>query len=178
MPGRSLIEYLVAQGQQVFAISWRNPDQEQGHFDLDTYARRYQRGPRRGGGDRADRRRARRGRVLGGIVAAGLLGHLASSGDLGQVASLTLMVCALDNAQAGTVSALATRDLAAAAVAESARKGYVDGQALAGVFTWLRPNDLVWSYVVNNYLLGKGRPRSTSCTVPGHGAHGPRRPAP
>src|SRR6201996_4190783 len=38
-PGRSLIEYLVAQGQQVFAISWRNPDQEQGHFDLDTYAR-------------------------------------------------------------------------------------------------------------------------------------------
>ena len=68
------------------------------------------------------------------------------------------MVCALDNAQAGTISALATRDLAAAAVAESARKGYVDGQALAGVFTWLRPNDLVWSYVVNNYLLGKEPP--------------------
>ena len=41
------------------------------------------------------------------------------------------------------------------AVAETARKGYLDGQALAGVFTWLRPNDLVWSYVVNNYLLGK-----------------------
>ena len=94
----------------------------------------------------------------GGIVTAGLVGHLAASGDLGDVASLTLMVCALDNAEAGTVSALATRDLAAAAVAESARKGYLDGQALAGVFTWLRPNDLVWSYVVNNYLLGKEPP--------------------
>src|SRR5207244_6847045 len=74
------------------------------------------------------------------------------------VASLTLMVCALDNDTEGTMSALASRDVAAAAIAESARKGYLDGQALAGVFTWLRPNDLVWSYVVNNYLLGKAPP--------------------
>ena len=56
------------------------------------------------------------------------------------------------------MSALASRDVAAAAVAESARKGYLDGQALQGVFTWLRPNDLVWNYVVNNYLLGKEPP--------------------
>jgi polyhydroxyalkanoate synthase len=157
-PGRSLIEYLVAQGQQVFAISWRNPDQEQGHFDLDTYARAISEARD------AVAEISQAGAVhvaaacSGGIVTAGLLGHLAGSGRLGDVASLTLMVCALDNAQAGTVSALATRDLAAAAVAESARKGYVDGQALAGVFTWLRPNDLVWSYVVNNYLLGKEPP--------------------
>ena len=68
------------------------------------------------------------------------------------------MVCALDNQTEGTMSALASRDVAAAAVAESARKGYLDGQALAGVFTWLRPNDLVWNYVVNNYLLGKPPP--------------------
>ena len=68
------------------------------------------------------------------------------------------MVCALDNDTEGTMSALASRDVAAAAVAESARKGYLDGQALQGVFTWLRPNDLVWNYVVNNYLLGKDPP--------------------
>jgi poly(3-hydroxyalkanoate) synthetase len=48
--------------------------------------------------------------------------------------------------------------MAAAAVAESARKGYLDGRALAGVFAWLRPNDLIWGYVVNNYLLGKDPP--------------------
>ncbi len=157
-PGRSLIEYLVAEGQQVFAVSWRNPDQEQGHFDLDTYARAISEAREAvaeiSGADAVHVGAA----CSGGIVTAGLLGHLAASGELGQVASLTLMVCALDNAQAGTVSAFATRDLAAAAVAESARKGYVDGQALAGVFTWLRPNDLVWSYVVNNYLLGKEPP--------------------
>jgi len=157
-PGRSMIEYYVAQGQQVFAISWRNPDQEQGDFDLDTYAAAV-----------AEARDAvatitRGGPVhlaaacSGGIITAGLLGHLAASGELGGVASLTLMVCALDNDSEGRVSALTSRDVAAAAVAESARKGYVDGQALAGVFTWLRPNDLVWNYVVNNYLLGKAPP--------------------
>jgi polyhydroxyalkanoate synthase len=157
-PGRSLIEYLVAQGQQVFAVSWRNPDQEQGHFDLDTYARAIS-DAREAVAEISGADAVHVGAACsGGIVTAGLLGHLAASGELGQVASLTLMVCALDNEQAGTVSAFATRDLAAAAVAESARKGYVDGQALAGVFTWLRPNDLVWSYVVNNYLLGKEPP--------------------
>jgi poly[(R)-3-hydroxyalkanoate] polymerase subunit PhaC len=47
---------------------------------------------------------------------------------------------------------------AAVAVADSARRGYLDGRALAGVFAWLRPNDLVWNYWVSNYLLGKDPP--------------------
>ena len=139
-------------------ISWRNPTEAHGHFDLDTYAQAV-----------AETRAAVAsisGRdavhvaaaCSGGIITAGLLGHLAASGRLADVASLTLMVCALDNARAGTVSTLTSRDLAAVAVAESARKGYLDGKALAGVFTWLRPNDLIWSYVVNNYLLGKAPP--------------------
>ena len=68
------------------------------------------------------------------------------------------MVVALDNERAGDAAAFTGRDVAAAAVAESARRGYLDGQALAGVFTWLRPNDLVWNYVVNNYLMGKKPP--------------------
>ncbi|MBV8221592.1 MAG: hypothetical protein JO325_24270, partial [Solirubrobacterales bacterium] len=71
---------------------------------------------------------------------------------------LTLMVCALDQARMGTTGAFASRELAAAAVAESARKGYIDGRALEGVFAWLRPNDLVWNYFVNDYLLGRDPP--------------------
>ena len=94
----------------------------------------------------------------GGIITAGAVGHLAAEGALGDVASLTLFVSALDSARAGTAGAFMSRDVAAAAIAESARRGYVDGQALAGVFAWLRPNDLVWNYVVNNYLLGKTPP--------------------
>jgi len=92
------------------------------------------------------------------LISACLLAHFAARSRLGEVASLTLLVSALDNDQAGTTSALSTPEVAAAAVAESARKGYLDGRALAGVFAWLRPNDLVWNYFVNNYLLGKDPP--------------------
>ena len=157
-PGRSMIEHFVAQGQQVFAISWRNPEQEQGHFDLDTYAAAVAEAREAVASITTQSMVHLAAACSGGIITAGLLGQMASTGDLDGVASLTLMVCALDNDTEGTMAALTTRDVAAAAVAESARKGYLDGQALAGVFTWLRPNDLVWNYVVNNYLLGKDPP--------------------
>jgi poly[(R)-3-hydroxyalkanoate] polymerase subunit PhaC len=157
-PGRSLVEHLLRQGQQVFIISWRNPDAEQSHFDLDTYAQAVLEA--RAAVAAITRQRAVHllAACSGGIIAAGALGRLADAGDSGDAASLTLLVCALDTAQAGTAAALTSRESAAAAVAESARKGYLDGKALAGVFAWLRPNDLIWSYVVNNYLLGKEPP--------------------
>jgi polyhydroxyalkanoate synthase len=157
-PGRSMIEHCVAQGQQVFAISWRNPEQAQGHFDLDTYAQAVAEARDAVASITAQSKVHLAAACSGGIITAGLLGHLAHAGELDRVASLTLMVCALDNDTESTMQALAGRDVAAAAVAESARKGYLDGRALAGVFTWLRPNDLVWNYVVNNYLLGKAPP--------------------
>ena len=157
-PGRSMVEYLVASGQQVFMISWRNPDEAQGQFDLDTYADALieaRQAVAEVSGHQAVNLNAA---CSGGIISAGALGHLAAEDKLGDVASLTLFVCALDNERAGDVGALTSREAAAAAVAESARRGYLDGQALAGVFAWLRPNDLVWNYVVNNYLLGRKPP--------------------
>jgi polyhydroxyalkanoate synthase len=157
-PGRSMIEYCVGQGHQVFAISWRNPEQAQGHFDLDTYANAVAQARAAAASITEQSTVHLAAACSGGLITVGLLGQLAASGELDEVASLTLMVCSLDNETEGTMSALASRDVAAAAVAESARKGYLDGQALQGVFTWLRPNDLVWNYVVNNYLLGKDPP--------------------
>jgi len=157
-PGRSLVEYLLAQGQQVFMVSWRNPGPEQGHFDFDAYA-----GATIEAG-RAASEIATHDSVnvmaacSGGIISAATLAHLADQGQLGSVSTLTLMVCAIDNEQAGTASAFATKEIAAAAIAQSARKGYVDGEALASVFAWLRPNDLIWNYVINNYWLGKDPP--------------------
>jgi polyhydroxyalkanoate synthase len=157
-PGRSIVEYLVGSEQQTFLISWRNPDEAQGHFDLDTYADAVLQA-RQAVADITGQAAVHvNASCSGGIISAGALGHLAASGSLGDVASLSLFVCALDHERAGTAGALASREIAAAAVAESARRGYVDGQALAGVFAWLRPNDLVWNYVVNNYLLGKEPP--------------------
>jgi len=157
-PGRSVVEHVVGAGQQVFMVSWCNPGVEQGHFDLDTYAQAVLEA--RDAVAEITKQPAVHinAACSGGIITASALGHLAAVGRLDDVASLTLWVCALDNARAGTTAALASRELAAAAVAESARKGYLDGRALAGVFAWLRPNDLIWNYVVNNYLLGKDPP--------------------
>ena len=81
--------------------------------------------------------------------------HLAESGDGDKVASLTLAVTVLDQDRAGFASAAMSDRAAQAAIATSARKGYLDGKAMAEMFAWLRPTDLVWRYWVNNYVQGR-----------------------
>jgi len=157
-PGRSLVEWLVGRQQQVFVISWRNPDAAEGYFDLDTYAQAVLEAREAVADITGQHAINVNAACSGGIITACAVGHLAATGKQDQVGSLTLMVCALDQARMGTAGAFASRELAAAAVAESARKGYIDGRALEGVFAWLRPNDLVWNYFVNDYLLGKDPP--------------------
>jgi polyhydroxyalkanoate synthase subunit PhaC len=157
-PGRSMVQWLLEQQQQVFTISWRNPDAAQGHFDLDTYAQAVLEARDAVAEITAQPAVNVNAACSGGIITACALGHLTALGEQGKIGTLTMMVCALDQARMGTAGAFASREAAAAAVAESARKGYVDGQALEGVFAWLRPNDLIWNYFVNNYLLGKDPP--------------------
>jgi poly[(R)-3-hydroxyalkanoate] polymerase subunit PhaC len=157
-PGRSLAEYLVRGGQQMFVISWRNPDARHAGWGLDTYVQAVLDAL-----DAVERitgagRTALTGVCAGGIIASVTAAHLAATGQLGRLAAFTLLVTVLDEAQAGTVAALADRRLASAAKAMSRRRGYLDGRALAEVFAWLRPGDLVWNYWVNNYLLGKKPP--------------------
>jgi polyhydroxyalkanoate synthase len=152
---RSLVQHLVAGGQQVFCISWRNPDARHADWGLDSY----------GGAivEAMDAARAiaRSEQVAlfalcsGGMLATMVLAHLAATGHLDQVSALSLAVTVLDQEQAGLPSALLSRRAAASAVAASREKGYLDGANLAEVFAWLRPNDLIWNYWVNNYLLGR-----------------------
>lgn len=157
-PDRSFVQHMVAAGQRVFMISWRNPEKEHAHFDLDTYASSVLEARRVAaeiaGADAVNVLAA----CSGGIITSAALAHLAAKGEGDLVGCLTLMVCALDHRQAGTTAALTGREIAAAAIADSARRGYLDGASLAGVFAWLRPNDLIWRYVVNNYFLGKAPP--------------------
>jgi polyhydroxyalkanoate synthase subunit PhaC len=157
-PGRSMIEYYVRQGQQVLAISWRNPDERHRDWDLGTYCQSILEALAAAYSIAGVERAHVLGLCSGGIAAAAVAGHLAAKGELDRLAGLTLGVCVIDNERAGTVSALVSRESAAMAVAQSARKGYLDGRALEGVFAWLRPNDMIWSYVANNYLLGKDPP--------------------
>ena len=157
-PGRSLVEHLVRQGQQVFVISWRNPDARHADWGLDTYVQAVLEAL-----DAADRICATDRTVLWGICSGGIIAsltaaYLADTGQQGRLAALGLAVTVLDNARAGTPAALADRRLAMAATARSRRRGYLDGRALAEVFAWLRPDDLIWNYWVNNYLLGRKPP--------------------
>src|SRR6266849_4893854 len=157
-PGRSLVEYLVRNGQQVFVISWRNPDARYAGWGLDTYVQAVldalDAAQRVCGVDRT----ALIGTCAGGIIASITAAHLAATGQAGRLAAFGLFVTVLDSAQAGTLGALTDRRLASAAKAMSRRRGYLDGRDLAEVFAWLRPGDLVWNYWVNNYLLGKKPP--------------------
>jgi polyhydroxyalkanoate synthase subunit PhaC len=157
-PGRSLVEYLVQQGQEVYVVSWRNPEAEHGSWGLDTYAEAILSALDTACAVSESEQAQLLAFCGGGIAGACVAGHLAANGEQDRLAGLTLGVCVLDNEQAGVPSAFVNRDIARAALAVSARKGYLDGNALAELFAWLRPNDLIWSYVVNNYLLGQRPP--------------------
>jgi len=157
-PGRSLIEYLVQSGQQVFVISWRNPDARYADWGLDTYVQSVLDALDAVQGICGTDRSALLGVCSGGIIASVAAAHLAATGQQDRLAAFALLVTVLDNARAGAAAALADRRLAAAATALSRRRGYLDGRSLAEVFAWLRPGDLVWNYWVNNYLLARKPP--------------------
>jgi polyhydroxyalkanoate synthase len=157
-PGRSMVEYLVGHGLQVFMISWRNPDARHAKWDLDTYGQAILDAM-----DAAERitgseQTALAGACSGGIIAAMVAAHLAHAGQQDRIVALTLMVTVLDQATAGLASAVIDERTARLAEAASRARGYLDGRSLAEVFAWLRPNDLIWNYWVNNYLLGRKPP--------------------
>jgi polyhydroxyalkanoate synthase len=157
-PGRSMTEYLVGQGHQVFVMSWRNPDARHRDWDLDMYGSAVM--------EALETVRAITGAAKasicalcsGGIIASMVAAHLGRTGQLGGLASLCLGVTVLDQTRAGTAAAMIDETTAAAAIAASRARGYLDGRTLAEVFAWLRPDDLIWSYWVNNYLQGRPPP--------------------
>jgi polyhydroxyalkanoate synthase len=152
-PNKSLIRYLVGSGVQVFAISWRNPTPQQREWGFETY-------------DRAILEAIEAARVitaspdvnivgscLGGMTLSTLLGHLAAWGDQ-RIQAVTFLVTVLDTNVESTMGLFATKETITAAREASHLKGVLEGQEMARVFAWLRPNDLIWNYWVNNYLIG------------------------
>ena len=158
-PGRSMAEYIIGSGQQVFMMSWRNPDARHAKWDFSTYGQAVLDAM-----DAAERitrseQIALMGTCSGGMIAAMVAAHLAHIGQLDQIAAFTLMVTVLDESRAGLGAAVIDERTARLAAAASQARGYLDGRSLAEVFAWLRPNDLIWNYWVNNYLLGRQPPR-------------------
>ena len=158
-PEKSTVRFALEGGLQTFAISWKNPSPNEAHFGLDTYA---------GAMEQAvDVMRDITGSpdvniwgsCSGGITMAALLANLAARGE-NKIHSATVAVCLLDMAAARNTTAgmFVTPESIAAAKSASKLAGVVEGQELARMFAWMRPNDLIWSYWVNNYLLGNAPP--------------------
>jgi len=154
-PGRSMIEYFVSQGQQVFVISWRNPQARHRDWGFDAYGAAIIEAmdavQKIAGTDNTHLLAT----CSGGILAAMTAAHLADIGEGDRVAGLTLAVTVLDETRAGVAAAAMSERAAQAAIRVSAKKGFLDGRDMAETFAWLRPTDLVWRYVVNNYVQGR-----------------------
>jgi polyhydroxyalkanoate synthase subunit PhaC len=153
-PGRSLIEYAVSQGQQVFAISWRNPSREQRNWDLDTYGAAILRALDAVASVTGSEQVNLFGLCAGGITTSTVLNHLFATGQGERVRSVSFGVTLLDWSAPAPIGMLSVPSLLRFATWRSQRAGVLDGPSLASVFTWMRPDDLVWNYAVNNWLLG------------------------
>jgi polyhydroxyalkanoate synthase len=159
VPEKSIVQLALKGGLQTFAISWKNPSVAERDFGLDTYV---------GALEKAlDAMRAITGAedvniwgsCSGGITMSAFLAHLAARNER-KVHSATVAVCVLDMAMAQSTTAgmFVTPEAIMAAKSASQLAGVVEGQELARMFAWMRPNDLIWNYWVNNYLLGNTPP--------------------
>jgi polyhydroxyalkanoate synthase len=152
-PKRSLTEYAIARGVPFFTISWRNPKPEHRNRGLDDYVGACKDALAAVCEISGSRDANLLGVCAGGITSSLLLGHLAALGER-RINAATLVVTMLDSTVPSLTTMFATEETVATAVARSRRKGVLDAAELARTFAWLRPNDLVWNYWVNNYLMG------------------------
>ena len=157
-PENSLVRYAVEQGNTVFMVSWRNPDRSQETLRWDDYV---EQGAIRAldvvkdisGQDTAHVF----GFCVGGTIAATALAVLAARGQQ-RAASLTLLTTLLDFSDTGVLDVFIDETQVAKRERALAGGGLMPGRDLATTFSSLRPNDLVWNYVQQNYLKGKEPP--------------------
>ena len=156
-PKKSLIRFGVESGLQVFTLSWRNPTHEHRDWNFDTYVTAIEEAMDVMAEITGSPDCNIEGGCVAGIAVAALLGNLAARG-VRKVNSATLMVTMLDTSTDTQLGALATPAMIELAQMNSATKGVMEGSEMGRIFALLRPNDLIWSYWVNNYLLGNDPP--------------------
>jgi len=158
-PDKSMIRFLTANGIQPYCVSWRNPTPAMADWGLDTYIAALD--------EACDAARAITGSdtvnimgsCSGGITLSTYVAWLAAQ-KKEKINAVILAVCVLDT-QADTDSefaSLVTPESIMIAKQMSKARGILDGHEMAKMFAWMRPNDLIWNYWVNNYLLGNQPP--------------------
>ncbi len=155
---KSFVQYALKNGLQTFIISWRNPDARHREWGLSSYVQALE--------EAVDACRSITGSkdvnllgvCAGGLTSAALQGYLQAKRQLRKVASATYMVSLLDSQIDSPAMLFADEKTLEAAKRRSYQRGVLKGRDMAKVFAWMRPNDLIWNYWVNNYLLGKQPP--------------------
>ncbi|RZJ10153.1 MAG: class I poly(R)-hydroxyalkanoic acid synthase [Rubrivivax sp.] len=162
-PDNSLIRYAVAEGNRVFVVSWRNPDEEVKHLTWDDYVETGAIEAIRVAQEISGQKQINTlGFCVGGTILATALAVLAARGEQ-PAASVTLLTTLLDFSDNGVLDIFvdeASVRMREATLGPACPKGpqLLHGQELATTFSFLRPNDLVWNYVVGNYLKGEAPP--------------------
>ena len=154
-PQKSFIRWAIEQGHTVFVISWINPDERHGTKGWEAYIReglQY-------GLDTVEKATGERdvnaiGYCVGGTLLAAALALLAREGD-DRIKSATFFTTQVDFTHAGDLKVFVDEEQVAAVEKSMNEKGYLDGTKMATAFNMLRSGDLIWPYVINNYMRGK-----------------------
>jgi polyhydroxyalkanoate synthase subunit PhaC len=158
-PDKSLVRFLLESGIQTFAVSWRNPTPANREWGLDTYVAALDQAVDAAREITGCEDITMMGSCSGGITSTAYFATLGSEADK-KIRNMVLAVCLLDpnSAEESAFGCLITPEIMRAAKQTSRLRGIVDGHDLARMFAWMRPNDLIWNYWVNNYLLGNQPP--------------------
>lgn len=156
-PQNSFVNYAVQQGMQVFMVSWRNPGPEMRHLSMEHYVRALEEAHEAIMQITGSPKVSWKGLCAGGLTSAIALGRYAHLKRLDTVNTLTLNVTLLDVAgmEKTNIGYFITPKALKESCKRSEKEGVLYGHEMAKMFAWLRPNDLVWNYWVNNYLMGK-----------------------
>ena len=173
-PENSLIRYLVAEGHRTFVVSWRNPDETMAQATWDDYIenaviKAIDTAQQISGADQINTL----GFCVGGTMLVNALGVLSARKE-SPVASATLLTALVDFTETGILDVFIDENFVRFREMQMGQGGLMKGQDLASTFSFLRPNDLVWNYVVGNYLKGEVPPafdllywNSDSTNLPG-----------
>ncbi|HEU5294235.1 MAG TPA: alpha/beta fold hydrolase [Burkholderiaceae bacterium] len=156
-PQRSFVEYALSRGVPVFMTSWRNPTKEHGHWGLDDYVQTCLDLVDAVGEVSGSKQVNTLGMCAGGIINTLMLAVMAARKDT-RVGAAGFGVMLLDWGREAPIQTFNAAPLLAMAKKKSSSKGILPASSLASVFSWMRPNDLVWNYWANNYLMGKDPP--------------------
>jgi polyhydroxyalkanoate synthase subunit PhaC len=156
-PGRSIVEYLTQNQFQVFAISWRNPTAAERDWDMQTYVAAIREAIETITDITSSPDVIVHAACSGAMTATILAAVLAARREP-LIHAMTVMVAVLGGNPDTQLGLFSTPEVIAAAKLETMRRGVLEGDEMSRVFAWMRPNDLIWSYWTNNYLMGNPPP--------------------